>query len=986
MTELISSNRSAYWDNAKGVLICFVVLGHYLFAYQENLSVNLIISLIYFFHMPAFVLISGFFSKNERSSAAGAIVRLGVIYVIFNTLMMIYAAIFENSLPSLVQPYNSYWYLVALIIWRLTVKQAAKIKGIVGISIIVALLIGFWSDISNVFALSRVICFYPFFLVGYKLPLEKINAFIDNRKREDYLKGILLLIITLGLAFVCALSFYPNVGIYLMDSYATPAFLLNRIVIFVIAALMIICMGYLIPQKSIPLITKWGRNSLAIYVLHRMITLVFVRIFPAETFTPLYILFALFACTVTLAVLGADTVSRVLNSIISRIADMVYDSAGKINEHKKAVFRCVMILLMILVLILPLIQTVFQNADQNTEVTAATANYPVLSDKQSEVIQNAVSIAFVGDLILLQDQVKTAYSIQRDEYEFSSVFTYAKRYLSDADLAIGVFEGPMAGKEKGYSTSNYDDGLPLSLNFPDSFADAVKAAGIDFVSTANNHLLDKGTEGAIRTLDILDEAGLGHTGTYRSAEEKGAVQILMVDGLKIAVLAYTYGVNDYEESYFLTENKDVTSILVDPSSQYFDDVKESVISDFNHAKESNPDVIVVLPHMGTQFSHETDSYQETWNNIFIAAGADVILGDHSHAVQPVEFRAVEDDDGTPRQAVIVNCTGNFVNSYTEYDGDATAITEIYLDSVSGEVVCAGIVPMWTQAQVNGNYRALPIFDILNDADLQKQISTNDMDRVTEVQSIVTSVMLGTELTLDQAQNRYYLFPDGYVRQPAAAIVMTEEMAATDLYKLIDSSDTVCFVGDSLTCGSENGGYGWYEPLMEAFPNVAVSREAWGGATTQTLLKNAEKIAAHGADTYVIAIGTNDVRYRDTKECAMSADSFIANIRVLIEDIKAKNPTVEFVFISPWLALDNDPYSALSINDRDAMLSEYGSALKHFCDENDYLFIDPNPSIRKTFSLNVTSDYLLDHIHPNASKGIALYSKAVIEYGSADRVA
>lgn len=69
--------------------------------------------------------------------------------------------------------------------------------------------------------------------------------------------------------------------------------------------------------------------------------------------------------------------------------------------------------------------------------------------------------------------------------------------------------------------------------------------------------------------------------------------------------------HDYEDSYFLNENKDVTSILADPPSQYYDDVKESVISDFDRAKESNPDVIVVMPHMGTQFSHETDSYQET---------------------------------------------------------------------------------------------------------------------------------------------------------------------------------------------------------------------------------------------------------------------------------------------------------------------------------------------------------------------------------------
>jgi len=356
MTEAISNHRSAYWDNVKGVLICLVVLGHYLFAYQENLSVNLIISLIYFFHMPAFALISGFFSKNEGSSETGVLVKIGVVYVIFNTLTMIYGVFFENSPLSLIQPYNSYWYLIALIIWRVTIRSVAKIRGIVWISIIAALLIGLWGEISNVFALSRVICFYPFFLIGYKIPLGKMNVFIENRRRKDYLEGILLLVITLGLAFGFALSYYPNIDIYLMDSYSTPAFLMNRIVIFVIAALMIICLGYLIPQKPIPLINKWGRNSLAIYVLHRIITLIFVKTLPAEDYTPLYILFALAACIVTLLALGTDTVSGVFILIASRITDMIYDSEEKITVYHKNIFRYIMVLLMIIVLILPIIQ------------------------------------------------------------------------------------------------------------------------------------------------------------------------------------------------------------------------------------------------------------------------------------------------------------------------------------------------------------------------------------------------------------------------------------------------------------------------------------------------------------------------------------------------------------------------------------------------------------------------------------------------------
>ena len=978
MIEASGSNRVTYWDNAKGILICLVVFAHFLYAYQDNISVNLVISMIYFFHMPAFVLISGFFSKNGKSSSARSVGKLAAAYVIFNTAMMIYAVTVDKSLLSLIQPYNSYWYLLALIVWRLTIKSLAKIRGIIVISVIAALLIGFWSEISNVFALSRVICFFPFFLIGYKLPADKVSTFIVNRKREDYLKGILLLVFSLGAAYICSFYFSPDMDIYLMTPYTSPEYIVKRMIIFAVAVLVTAGLAFLVPHKPIPVLSKWGRNSLAIYVIHRVITLVFVRIFPVEDFTGIYILFAVIACAATLFVLGQDIVSRIINDMLNKIMDYLSDSTGKITARSRNIFRYTLILVMIIVLSLPLIRTAFEVPDQGTQETEP-AIYPVLSDIQAADIQNAVTIAFAGDLILLQDQVRAAYSDKTGKYDFSPEFAYASRYLSEADLAIGVFEGPAAGAESGYSTGNYNDGLSVSLNYPDSFASAVKEAGIDFVSTANNHLLDKGEEGAMRTLDVLDAAGLSHTGSYRNEQEKNTVSILTVDGLKIAVLSYTYGVNNYEEDYFLNENKDITSILVDPSSEYFDEVKASVISDFDRAKESNPDVILVMPHMGTQFLHETDSYQDAWNGIFVAAGADLILGDHSHAVQPVEFLTSADEDGNAKQALVVNCNGNFVNSYTEDDGDATAITEVYLDPINGSIICAGVIPMWTESPVDGTYRALPIYDILTDTDLRKQISTYEMDRVGEVQATVTSVMLGAELTLDQAQERYYLFPEGYRRAPAAALEITGDISGSELYTLLSHSTSVCFVGDSITAGTVNGGYGWYEPLAEAFPDITVSREAWGSATTRTLLLNSTAIAAHRADVYVIAIGTNDVRYRDEKTCAMDAESYTANINLLVEGIKSANPGAQFVFISPWFALDNDPFTAVPNEERDALLTEYGNALESYCNKNTYMYIDPNPAINLVLTQGITSEYLVDHIHPNAGPGITLYSRSVMEY-------
>jgi lysophospholipase L1-like esterase len=381
--------------------------------------------------------------------------------------------------------------------------------------------------------------------------------------------------------------------------------------------------------------------------------------------------------------------------------------------------------------------------------------------------------------------------------------------------------------------------------------------------------------------------------------------------------------------------------------------------------------------MGTQFTHDTDSFQDTWNDIFINAGADIILGDHSHAVQPIKYREATDGKGNKRQAVIVNSPGNFANSYIEKDGDATSIVEVYIDPKTKKIISTGIIPMYTQSPASGSYRALPIYSILNDPVLKNEISTYEMKRVSEVQAIVTSVMLGARLTLDQAQDKYYLFPEGYVRQPVGAIEVTNVMKDTALYKQLSKSKTVCFVGDSITAGSENGGYGWYEPMMAVFPDKTVYKEAWGGATTKTLLGNSDAITGHRADLYVIAVGTNDVRYRNKQTCAMDEKSYVENIDRLVEKIKARDPKADFAFISPWLALANDPYTAIPVEKRDLMLAGYGKALESYCMENGYNYINPNPAINEMLQRYAPSDYLIDYIHPNVSAGIRLYSEKVL---------
>ncbi|MCR6098227.1 CapA family protein [Salipaludibacillus agaradhaerens] len=624
------------------------------------------------------------------------------------------------------------------------------------------------------------------------------------------------------------------------------------------------------------------------------------------------------------------------------------------------------------------------STDQTTSRRKQQSNtYPIITNNEKQQIENAVSLSFVGDLILLRDQVLNAYNPENDEYEFDDMFTYVKKYLSETDFSMGVFEGPTAGESKEYSTSVYADKIPLYLNFPDSFAYAVRRAGFNFVTTAQNHLLDCGVEGAMRTLDVLDKSGLSHLGCYRNSEEKEKLPIFDIKGLKVAILTYTKRSNRYTNDFFLEEeNKHLTSILVAPSDEHFERVKKDVLDDFARIKQEKPDCIVVLPHMGRQFRHSPDIYQQTWCDIFVNAGADVILSDHPHAVQPYEWRKKPE---TNQNVLILHCPGNFVNSYVQKDGDASALTQIYLNKKSGEPFAVACIPLWSHSYVDGNHRALPLYEVVHNTRLRKTISTHEFSRVKEIHHLITNTMLGEDLSIDQVQEKYFLFADratseskGYVRNHVSPLVLTDEVKQTSLYTLLKASKSVCFIGDSVTEGTRNGGYGWFEPLIENFQHLTVKRFAKGGATTSYFLENSHNLSNKQCDLYVIAVGTNDVRYRDPKRCAMTREQYIDNIKKLVKTISSQNKTSKFVLIAPWTTDEHDPVSKLDKKERFNMLSKYSKALKKYAQTAGHLYIDPNHLIKSKFGTRNPKTWLKDHIHPNANEGINLYSWAVVQ--------
>ncbi len=586
---------------------------------------------------------------------------------------------------------------------------------------------------------------------------------------------------------------------------------------------------------------------------------------------------------------------------------------------------------------------------------------------------DAFTILFCGDLILLEDQVKRAFDGQT--YDFNPLFEYTRRYIKAADFSIGVFEGTCGGTRRPYSRSNYADAIGLYINFPDTFADAVKGAGFDLVTNANNHILDMQAAGVARTIDVLDQKNLDHFGSYKTAEQKNSERVKIVerDGIKMAILAYTYGINHHRTEELIGSGLDyVTSFLVDGKSPKYNQILDGVKNDFEIAKSHQPDLIIVLPHWGTQFVDEPNAYQKLWRKNFLDFGADIILGDHTHSVQPVKLEPVGG-----KMTYTLFSPGNYANVYRGHNGDATAMVEVYIDRSTKKVIGGAVIPMWVQSTLRGNYRALPIYEILNNPKLGDEISTYELERVEFIHRHITRVMLGTELGLNLAQERIYLDERGFMRAEAAPLEITDEMRGGKFYRQLIDVENVCFVGDSITAGSRNGGVPWYEPIERLIRGKVFNR-GWDSCTTKRLLKDhIEEITSTEAELFVIAIGTNDIRYRDEKICAMDAAEYVDRLSELRRLIVEKNSGARFIFLTPWYSLAGDRVSKINHAGRKKLIAEYVAALSAMCAANGDTLLDPKAYILGRLSTELRSKYMLDWIHPNATEGVKLYAEAVM---------
>lgn len=302
-----------------------------------------------------------------------------------------------------------------------------------------------------------------------------------------------------------------------------------------------------------------------------------------------------------------------------------------------------------------------------------------------------LTLIFAGDLMQHQGQINAARTSAG--FDYSDCFKYVKEEISKADIAIGNLEVTLGGKPYA--------GYP-AFSAPDEYLQAIKDAGFDVLTTANNHCLDRGKKGLERTILMLDSLNLMYAGTYINAASRARNYPLFIEqnGFRIALLSYTYGTNGI---------KAVAPNIVN----YID--KKQISADIDSARLKQPDVIIACMHWGNEYQSLPDKEQTSLANWLIAQGVTHVIGCHPHVVQPLELRT---DSLTGRQHAIAYSLGNFISNMTgrRTDGGLLFKLELAKDTARTYVSNCGYSLVWTARPVLSQKKNYILYPLCTETD------------------------------------------------------------------------------------------------------------------------------------------------------------------------------------------------------------------------------------------------------------------------------
>lgn len=332
---------------------------------------------------------------------------------------------------------------------------------------------------------------------------------------------------------------------------------------------------------------------------------------------------------------------------------------------------------------------------------------------------SVVQLTAVGD-IMIYDDILAAAQTAEGVYDFTDCFSAVAAYTMAADLTVGNLElnfcgAPYAGKP--------------DFRAPEALAGTLRDIGFDVLQTANTYSIQNGMTGLSGTISALDAVGIDHVGTYATQAERdasGGVLVKTVNGVRIAFIAFTKGVNNLtlpEGSEFA-----VDLLYTDYDSDYSKVAQDAIVQTAKNAAATDADIVIAMLHWGSEYDNTITDTQKKIESLLLENGVDVILGSHSHVVGNLTEKTVQrgNDEKT---CFVAYSLGNFFSSQTQSGTMESVLLNLEITK-SGKTGQTSIT----------NVGYIPLYILKQETDGQPQI------QVLPVRSAITSGLFE-----DQAQ-------------------------------------------------------------------------------------------------------------------------------------------------------------------------------------------------------------------------------------------
>ena len=299
-----------------------------------------------------------------------------------------------------------------------------------------------------------------------------------------------------------------------------------------------------------------------------------------------------------------------------------------------------------------------------------------------------VTLMALGDN-LIHNTVYWSAELPGGGYDFSPFYAAIAPVAAQYDLACINQETILVTDPALY------DNYP-SFGSPVQVADALSGAGFRVITAATNHCFDKGETGILDTCRYWREVHPGVTllGIHGTQEDAQTLRVVEKNGIRIAMLNYTYGLNGGAPGKAWMVDRFVT----------FDAVRE----DLARAKEAS-NFVIVFAHWGEEGTFRPNDYEKTWAQVLADGGADLIIGGHPHVLQPLQTLTAEDG----REVPVFYSLGNFLSHQTDAENmlGGMASATICMDDTGAYLESCELLPTVNLIMKNpdtGWYRYLPM--------------------------------------------------------------------------------------------------------------------------------------------------------------------------------------------------------------------------------------------------------------------------------------